>query len=161
MSRIRVCYGVATISRMLKNIGLFCKRDLQKRPIFCKETYIFKHPTNRSHPILWRSQSHARVLCYQGITSWCAHVRRAAGVDAGMLPLPWLGMQLARNCTLWYLHHAHWASGSAASKCIRSSRLSGCRMPHNCVKRRWGFVFWVLLKSNLRSWPTRAGRWMC
>ena len=44
-------YGVATISRMLKNIGLFCKRDLQKRPIFCKETYIFKHPTNRSHPI--------------------------------------------------------------------------------------------------------------
>ena len=46
-----IYYGVATISRMLKNIGLFCKRDLQKRPIFCKETYIFKHPTNRSHPI--------------------------------------------------------------------------------------------------------------
>jgi len=44
-------YGVATISRMLKNIGLFCKRDLQKRHIFCKETYIFKHPTNGSHPI--------------------------------------------------------------------------------------------------------------
>ena len=48
---IYVYYGVATISRMLKNIGLFCKRDLQKRPIFCKETNIFKHPTNRSHPI--------------------------------------------------------------------------------------------------------------
>jgi len=46
-----VYYGVATISRMLKNIGLFCNRDLQKRPIFCKETYIFKHPTHRSHPI--------------------------------------------------------------------------------------------------------------
>jgi len=42
---------VATISRMLKNIGLFCKRALQKRPVFCNETYIFKHPTNRSHPI--------------------------------------------------------------------------------------------------------------
>jgi len=36
---------------MLKNVGLFCKRDLQKRPIFCKETYILKHPTHRSHPI--------------------------------------------------------------------------------------------------------------
>ena len=36
---------------MLKNVGLFCKRDLQKRPIFCKETCIFKHPTHRSHPI--------------------------------------------------------------------------------------------------------------
>ena len=44
-------YGVASMSRMLKNMGLFCKRDLQKRPIFCKETYIFKHPINWSHPI--------------------------------------------------------------------------------------------------------------
>jgi len=44
-------YGVATISRMRKNIGLFCRRALQKRPVFCKETCIFKHPTNRSHPI--------------------------------------------------------------------------------------------------------------
>jgi len=39
------------MSRMLKNIGLFCKRALQKRPVFCKETCIFKHPTHRSHPI--------------------------------------------------------------------------------------------------------------
>ena len=44
-------YGVATISLMLKNIGLLCKRALQKRPVFCKETCIFKHPTHRSHPI--------------------------------------------------------------------------------------------------------------
>ena len=29
-------YGVATISRLLKIIGLFCKRALQKRPTFCK-----------------------------------------------------------------------------------------------------------------------------
>jgi len=44
-------YGVATISRLLKIIGLFCKRALQKRPIIFKETYNFKEPTNRSHPI--------------------------------------------------------------------------------------------------------------
>ena len=44
-------YGMATISRLLKNIGLFCKRALQKRPIFCNETYILKENTNRSHPI--------------------------------------------------------------------------------------------------------------
>ena len=47
----RMPHGVAEIRRMLKNIGIFCKRDLQKRPIFCKTTYIFKHPTNRCHPI--------------------------------------------------------------------------------------------------------------
>jgi len=45
------CSGVATISRLLKIIGLFCKRALQKRRYSAKETYNFKEPTNRSHPI--------------------------------------------------------------------------------------------------------------
>ena len=43
-------YGVATISRRLKIIGLFCKRALQKRRYSAEETYKFKEPTNRSHP---------------------------------------------------------------------------------------------------------------
>jgi len=33
---ISVDDGVAMVSRLLKIIGLFCKRALQKRPIFCK-----------------------------------------------------------------------------------------------------------------------------
>jgi len=44
-------YGVATISRLLKILGLFCKRALQKRLYSAKETCSFKEPTNRSHPI--------------------------------------------------------------------------------------------------------------
>jgi len=44
-------YGVATISRLLKIIKLFCKRALQKRLCSAKETYYFKEPTNRSHPV--------------------------------------------------------------------------------------------------------------
>jgi len=32
-------------------IDLFCKRALQKRLYSEKETYDFKEPTNRSHPI--------------------------------------------------------------------------------------------------------------
>jgi len=44
-------YGVAWISRLLKIIGLFCKKALQKRRYSAKETYTFKEPTNRSHPI--------------------------------------------------------------------------------------------------------------
>jgi len=44
-------YEVATISRLLKIIGLFCKRALHKRPIFFEETYNFKEPTNHSHPL--------------------------------------------------------------------------------------------------------------
>jgi len=41
--------GVATICRLLKIIGLFCKRALQKRPIFSKETYNFKEATDGRH----------------------------------------------------------------------------------------------------------------
>jgi len=44
-------YGVASISRLLKIIGLFCKKSLLKRPYSAKETYNFKEPTNRSHSI--------------------------------------------------------------------------------------------------------------
>jgi len=54
---LKVCdqkypYGVASSSRLLKIIALFCKRALQKRRYSAKETYNFKEPTNRSHPIL-------------------------------------------------------------------------------------------------------------
>jgi len=44
-------YELATISRLSTNIGLFCKRALQKRLCPAKETYIVKEPTNRIHPI--------------------------------------------------------------------------------------------------------------
>ena len=43
-------YGVATISRLPKNIGLLCKRALGKRRYSAKETHILKEPTNHSHP---------------------------------------------------------------------------------------------------------------
>jgi len=62
---------------MLKNIGLFCKRALQKRPVFCKETCIFKHPTHGSHPILkistWDSGAtiwHGRKKLLAGKSLW-------------------------------------------------------------------------------------------
>jgi len=45
-------YGVATISRLLKSQGLFCKRALLKRRYSAKETYNFEESTNRSHPII-------------------------------------------------------------------------------------------------------------
>ena len=41
-------YGMATISRLLKIIGLFCKRAFENRPYSAKETYDFKVPTHRS-----------------------------------------------------------------------------------------------------------------
>ena len=44
-------YGVATISRLLKIIGLFCRISSFLYVSFVKETCNFKEPTHRSHPI--------------------------------------------------------------------------------------------------------------
>jgi len=43
---------VATISRLLKIIGLFGRISFLLYGSFAKETYHLKEPTNRSHPIL-------------------------------------------------------------------------------------------------------------
>ena len=39
-------------------MGLFCQRALKKRQYSTKETYNFKEPTNRSHPIAHQSHSY-------------------------------------------------------------------------------------------------------
>jgi len=44
-------YGVATIRRLLKIIGLFCRISSLLWGSFAKETYHFKEHTKRSHPI--------------------------------------------------------------------------------------------------------------
>jgi len=56
-------YGVDTISRLLKMIGLVCKRALWKRRYSAKETYHFKEPTKRSHPIVIPSQYYCVCVC--------------------------------------------------------------------------------------------------
>jgi len=47
------CYWVAMISRLLKIIGLSCKRALSKRKYSAQETYHFKKLTDRNHPIYY------------------------------------------------------------------------------------------------------------
>jgi len=79
-------YGVATMSRMLKNIGLFCKRGLQKRPVFCKETCIFKHPTHRSHPIAGKGFNQAALSGFCTLP-WST-LQRNSKVDKGSVQNP-------------------------------------------------------------------------
>jgi len=45
------CTHTSARPRLLKIIGLFCKRALYKRRYSAKETYNFKKPTNCGHPI--------------------------------------------------------------------------------------------------------------
>ena len=44
-------YGVASISRLLKIIGLFCRISSLLWGSFARETFNFQEPTNHSHPI--------------------------------------------------------------------------------------------------------------
>jgi len=48
-------YGVATISRLLKNYRSLLQNIVSFIGLFCKETNHFKEPTNRSHtiPYIW------------------------------------------------------------------------------------------------------------
>jgi len=46
-----ICYEVATISRLLNIIGLFCRISSLLQGSFAKETYNLEGPASRSHPI--------------------------------------------------------------------------------------------------------------
>jgi len=48
---IKRVYGVASISRLLKIIFLFCRIQSLLFGSFALETYTFQEPTNRGHPI--------------------------------------------------------------------------------------------------------------
>ena len=55
-------YGVATVSRIDKIIGLFCRIASVFQGSFAKETYNFMDPTSQSHPI-------PNLLCVNGLYS--------------------------------------------------------------------------------------------
>jgi len=59
----RVRYGVATMSRLPTNIGLFYTKVLSKRPYSAKETYILKEPTNHSHLIVVECEIARESVC--------------------------------------------------------------------------------------------------
>jgi len=62
-----ISYGVASVSRIDKIIGLFCKRDLPKRLYSAEETYNFIDPTDRSYPIAANSSYPTHTICIPSI----------------------------------------------------------------------------------------------
>ena len=66
-----VCYGMAATSRLLQIMGFFCRLSSLLQGSFAKETYDFKEPINRSHPIvvgLFCGKWPDKVSCHMG--SW-------------------------------------------------------------------------------------------
>ena len=83
---IWMCYGVATTSRLLKFIGPLCRIQSLLQDSFAKETYNFKEPTSRSHPICIKCMD---VLLY------CDIMPRIKVADMKLL---WVGFQSACMC---------------------------------------------------------------
>jgi len=70
-----ITYRVATISRLLKITGLFCRISSLLQGSFAKETYNFKEPTNRSHPIhVERVTSHICMVCIRVSVCVCVQM---------------------------------------------------------------------------------------
>ena len=59
---------MATISRLLKIRGLFCRLSSLLKGSFAKESYNFKEPTNRSHPV-W-----PRLCMYEVVSALATYV---------------------------------------------------------------------------------------
>ena len=70
-----IVYGVAMISRLLKIVGLVCKRALWKRRYSAKETYNFREPTNHSHPVYYHI---SRLLCHVHHLAHCNTLQHTA-----------------------------------------------------------------------------------
>jgi len=58
---------VATISRLLKIAGLFCRISSILWGSSAKETYNFKEPTNSSHPIVIPQHRKSHCVCVTGV----------------------------------------------------------------------------------------------
>jgi len=118
------CYGVATISRLLKMIGLFCRIWSLLYGSFEKETYIFKDATNRSHPILImctlimctqymyeQSTHHAHTHTHTAAPyMWCC-IRAAVHLRTQMLTLTWLKAMAGVYVTCMYIYVYLWTYG--------------------------------------------------
>ena len=70
-SGLQLSIGVATVSKIDKIIGLFCRILSLLQGFFAKETYNFIDPTNQSHPI----SAHARYLLQVSFAEHCLFCR--------------------------------------------------------------------------------------
>jgi len=75
---------VASVSRIDKIIGLFCKRALSKRRYFAKETYKVIDATDCSHPIAV-NRDLMRLAGVSLCVAVCCGVLRCVAVRCGVL----------------------------------------------------------------------------
>jgi len=114
----KCCYGVATISRLLKIVGLFCRISSLLQGSFAEETYDFKEPTNRSHPIVWSPLwADALYISRYGVRDMCGIMVRCISRDMECVTCNhtieryiefWLcTCPTCRKCHIWETSYVH------------------------------------------------------
>jgi len=102
---IRCTYGVASISTLLKVIGLFCKIALQKRLYSTNETHNFKEPTNRSHPMASAGRNYWFTLLHELLNPWVMYLSVLNTFILHELYISSVGHSDSRLHTLWQTHY--------------------------------------------------------
>jgi len=114
---------MATISRLLKIIGLFCKRALQKRRNSANETYHLKEPTNRSHPI--RTVRHDILICVTWLIDMC--VTRLVVMRDRTHLFGWIAVRFLKPRVIWLIgmcDMTQWHVWHNSFVCVNSSEIS-------------------------------------
>ena len=128
-------YGLATSSRLLKIIGLFCKRALQKRLYSAKETCNFKEPTNSSHTI-YLCGTH---VCQRGMAHMCVW-ENVCHIVCTRKKLPHcMYERMCATCATFhndsdvalYLHGTHVCRRDIVHMCVREN------VCHMCHVSQW------------------------
>ena len=102
-------HGVPTMSKLLEIIGLFCNRALLNSLYSAKETYNFKEPINRSHPIcvarhMFMCDSTHAILRHD---SWVCVTSRLAHMCAMTHSYVWHVSYVCHGsltCVTWLIH---------------------------------------------------------
>ena len=106
-------YGVATVSRIDKITGLFCRKMFLLQGSFAKETYNFIDSTNQSHPI-------PRTIYIESVMS---HIRMSRGTCMSESCHTWMSHEIPQTwpepSTLNHIMSHVWMSRVA---CMSESR---------------------------------------
>jgi len=147
-------YGVATISRLLKIIGLFCKRAQSKRLESAKETCNFQAPAHHSHPISKQNWYHE--FSEAASVTWLIHMWRDSPTrDVTDSHVTWLIQKLNNHerCNV-VAHRTH----TNLHKHVRTHAHTHMKKHRHAAKQRYRDIATDRKKARVKIRETRCAR---
>ena len=135
---------MATISRLFKIISLFCRMSSLLLGFFAKETYNFKEPTYRSHPIGRRfkdKETHTYIPAYP---QTCQHA--------------YIHTYIQTYSMHTYIHtYIHANIHTYIHTCRHTHKQSNI---HTCIHKYIGSQIWCIPEYTDNNHPVRYMGWL-